>query len=72
MKAMEYNYSLTNTGQSSSRYGNCEVCREHCSEVWHQVETRNYQIGNYQGQTFGGCRDLWGHKECLESKQKGS
>lgn len=38
-----YRYHLINTGQSSAKFGNCQVCAGHVSEVWRQVEERQYQ-----------------------------
>lgn len=39
---LEYRYRLTSTGYSSRRYGNCEICSEHCSEVFIQTENVRY------------------------------
>lgn len=85
-EAGTYRYSLKSTGYSSDRYGKCEVCRKHSSEVFHQVEERKYDPNKahiddlledsavYQkldpGWTRNKCFDLWGHKECLISKRR--
>jgi len=37
-----YRYELTSTGHSSHRYGTCEVCGEHVSEIFNQTEYRQY------------------------------
>lgn len=38
----EYNYKLTNMGESSTKLGPCEVCGKHVTEVWHLQEEREY------------------------------
>lgn len=58
-------YRLKNTGYSSKRYGNCEVCNKHVSEVFYQVEEKQYKYGWTQSD----CNNLYGHKECLIGKQ---
>jgi hypothetical protein len=62
-----YRYRLISTGCSSARYGNCEICGEHCAEIFHQVEERQYKPGRF---TRHQCSDLWGHKECLKSSRR--
>jgi len=48
----KYHYVLINQHASSEKYGNCEVCGEHVSEVYSQKDPSTQII------TFG-------HKECL-------
>jgi len=69
---MAYRYKLTDTGQSSAKYGKCEVCGEHCSEVFYQTEQREYfsPVTNSPALTFADCTNLFGHKNCLITKQK--
>lgn len=50
---------------SSAKYGPCEVCGEHASDVQHQIEKRKYS----GGWTHHDCTDLFGHEACLQSKQ---
>jgi len=67
-----YKYSITSTNASSVKYGNCEICGKHATEVFHQVEGRSYQ-NPYEGTihvTGNGCTNYFGHKECLESVQR--
>lgn len=45
------------TGLSSERYGDCEVCEEHVSDV--HIMT-----------TDGGVSHVFGHKKCLISEYK--
>lgn len=72
----EYRYNLRSTGHSSDRYGNCEVCNTRCSDVFIQVEEVQYEIPEEKGNppkiswTRADCKTLFGHKECLESKQR--
>lgn len=37
-----FRYRMKSTGASSHKYGNCEVCGQHASEVFHQVEERQF------------------------------
>lgn len=60
-----FRYTLKNTGHSSARYGVCEVCNEEVTEVWHQVEERYFAAGWTRFDT----QDLFGHKNCLLSRQ---
>ena len=67
-----YRYKLKSLGASSFQYGPCDVCDEHVSEVFIQIEERQYWIpGLVEGNwTRWQCFDHFGHKECLESKQR--
>lgn len=62
----QYHYTLKSTGDSHAKYGPCEVCGGEPAEVFHQIETRQ----GTHGLTHEGCRDLFGHRECLEEKQR--
>lgn len=63
----EYRYRLRNWQESSAKYGPCEVCKGHVSEVHLQVEEARY-VG---GWTHYNCVSLWGHKECLLKSRRG-
>ncbi|MCL4296270.1 MAG: hypothetical protein KJ077_11100 [Anaerolineae bacterium] len=63
-----YRYRLSSTGNSSAKYGPCEVCGKHASEVFSQSEEREYEPGQWTGL---GCHSYFGHKECLEGKRRG-
>ena len=65
--AGKYRYSLRSTGHSSSRYGNCEVCNLHVSDVHIQIEEQEYEPERW---THFECKTIFGHKECLVSKQR--
>ena len=69
-----YTYRIRSTGESSSRYGPCEVCREHCSDVHLQVELRFYSHEHngerYEGLTRHGCHTLFGHAACLTRRRQ--
>ena len=62
----KYKYKLISREESSAKYGPCEICGKHVSEVFHQIESRKYE----DGYTYAGCKDYFGHKKCLESKQR--
>lgn len=59
----EYRYRLISTGESSQKYGKCEICGEHASEVFHQIEEKKYP----QGWTHAECHDAFGHEKCLKN-----
>ena len=81
-----YRYRLFSTEKSSAYYGPCQVCRNPCSDVFSQIEERRYlgfptlnefledaavyRKGTLSGWTHEGCFNYYGHKECLESKQR--
>ena len=69
-----YRYNLKSTEDSSSKYGNCDICGKHATEVFHQMEERHYKIEHegqiYEGWTKHNCNNYFGHRECLESKQR--
>ena len=68
----EYTYQLKSTGSSSSKYGVCEVCNEHVSEVFHQVEKKDFFsiVTNKIEQQY--IQDLFGHEKCLIGRQRKS
>lgn len=53
---------IISTGDSSRKYGLCEICKTHAGEMYHLF---NYQIVPQVSK--------WGHLECLHSyaKKKG-
>ena len=80
-----YRYRLLSTGASSHKYGPCEICGKHATEVFSQCEERTYDlpgtleerledaavyIGGMLGWTHDGCCSLYGHKECLTDQQQ--
>lgn len=67
----EFNYRISSRKCSSERLGPCEVCKKPVSDVHMQVESRNYvNAHGMPSYTYDGCKDLFGHKECLESKRR--
>ena len=48
--------AIKNTGESSAKFGNCEVCGKYCSEVF-TYKTKEHNL-------------LFGHKKCLESQNE--
>lgn len=58
---------------TSQRYGPCEVCHQYCSDVFIQVEMREYRTERGEiSQTSQGCRaHTFGHEACLRGIQKG-
>lgn len=69
-----YRYRIKSTGGSSAQYGPCEVCNQHASEVFLQVEECEYHnpiTNNPHSWTRHKCSDLCGHFECLVSRRRG-
>ena len=67
----KYQYSIKNTGASSNKYGNCEVCGKHADTVYLQTEKRAYAHPDGSTRfTAHMCHDLFGHEQCLISKRK--
>ena len=69
---MEYKYTLKSWEASSQKYGNCEVCGQHVTEIYHQTEERKYfdPMDNGFSYTRHNCTDLIGHKDCLVSQRR--
>lgn len=68
-----YRYRLMSTGDSSRKYGNCEVCGEYATEMFHQVEERRFvdpEEPEREAYTTYRCHNLFGHEECLVNKRK--
>lgn len=69
-----YKYRLTSTEHSSEKYGKCECCKKHTSEVFLQTESKYFKH-EHNGETFEGwtehqCKSYFGHKECLAAKRR--
>lgn len=70
-------YRLTSLGYSSERFGVCEVCKKHVSDVHYQVEEQYYHhvaradYPGHSGWTHSGCHSYFGHEECLRGKRRG-
>lgn len=71
-------YEIKSSGGSSVKYGPCEVCGKHASEVFHQWATVAFKDDDYKpprtAWTYHGApRSLWGHEECLiKARQPGA
>jgi hypothetical protein len=66
----QYSYTIKNKNTSSERLGNCEVCGKHVSEVFHQMEKRQFDGVNGRGWTCYGCHDYFGHYDCLIAQRR--
>lgn len=55
-------YKIKSTGKSSTRLGNCEVCKGHCSEVFMQTE-RALKGDRHVANNL--THMLFGHDACL-------
>lgn len=73
VEAPGYRYRMKNTGHSSTRFGDCQLCGKHVSEVHYQTEQRRYDRGDgTTGYTTRGCRAIYGHAECLRRYRHGT
>ena len=63
-----YRYRLSSTGHSSARFGPCEVCGKHATEVFIQSGQRQYRKSDG---SYGWARisNYFGHKECLKKQR---
>ena len=62
-----FRYVLHSLRASSEKYGVCEVCHiKVLGEMYYQKELQDYK----HGWTSAYCQDYFGHKECLEKKQR--
>lgn len=68
----KYVYRIKSTGNSSAKFGPCEVCGKHCPEVFYQVEGQTFLTDELDecgaGKiciTYHECRNFFGHEECL-------
>lgn len=68
----KYRYTLKSTGHSSAKFGLCEVCGKHVSEVFVQTEMQFYEDEFGSGWTYYECEDYFGHERCLRSKRGGN
>jgi hypothetical protein len=62
-----HRYKIKAIGASSARYGNCEVCQKHVSDVYLQTHETSYRnpITGATGWQYAG--DAFGHEACLMS-----
>ncbi len=68
----DYRYRISSTGDSSEKYGKCQCCNKHASEMFQQVEEK-IGYSHYLKRTCYGLtnnKNLFGHKECLEQTRK--
>lgn len=66
-KILKYKYTLSSTNESSRKYGPCEICCQHASEVFIQTEYKRYEF-EHNGTKYEGWKLIdmnFGHKECL-------
>ena len=68
----KYRYKMFRSGGNSDKYGPCEVCGEHVSDVFHQFEEKRYwsKIDKKYSWTCYKCTSLFGHEQCLIGKRR--
>lgn len=58
-----YLYRISSTGYSSKRYGACEVCGEHVTEV--HLQTESVRKPEHLDRIYGTGKSWFGHPDCL-------
>lgn len=69
----KYHYRIRSTRDSSAKYGSCNICGQHASEVFLQIEEKEFfsEETNRTELTQFGCRTAAvGHEHCLLSVRK--
>lgn len=64
-----YRYAIRRLGAGSSKYGPCEVCRTHASEMYYQMEERQFLYNGKHQWTSHECHSKFGHEHCLIGKR---
>lgn len=57
-----YVYRIRALRDSSAKFGPCEICGGHVTQIHYQVEGRVYEAGEV---THHECKNLFGHERCL-------
>jgi len=73
-----YAYRLRSTRHSSRKFGNCEVCDKHATEVFIQVELKavpwlvslDSQETDPARDSYRDCSTSFGHRDCLIAAQR--
>ncbi len=64
-----YRYAIRRLNAGSGKYGPCEVCRTHASEMFYQMEERQFHYNGKRHWTSHECHSRFGHESCLISKR---
>jgi len=62
-------YKMRNMQESSSKYGNCEICHKYVPEVWTQTIYKTF-IDDKGNAATAYCNIFFGHLNCLKRAQK--
>jgi len=62
-------YRISSTGESSAKFGPCEVCGCWCPEVHHQAAARRY-VDADGTPYFSHTGNDFGHEACLLSRRE--
>lgn len=67
MKPLKINRRMRSTGHSSARFGPCEVCGGHASDVWIERALAVYEDENgEQFESYRGAPGItFGHRGCF-------
>lgn len=63
----ETQFRLTNLEDSSAKYGDCEICKKHCSEIYLQTKLEFYDFPEDDASGWSYAGQGFGHKDCLIS-----
>jgi hypothetical protein len=69
---MQKHYRLSSTGSSSSKYGNCEWCKKHASEIFIGSFCHEFRSTSGPEGHIGYAEDAtsFGHEECIHAKAR--
>lgn len=59
-----YRYRLSPMHASSAKSGDCEICKQWCSDVYFQSQSRAFDLGDGK-ERWAQMSNAFGHKECL-------
>ena len=68
---MPYNYRIKSTENNSSKFGDCEICKKSCSEIFIQSETRCFKFEGKIHETYSKTNShTFGHEICLINSRR--
>ena len=66
----QYRYSVRRLNATSARYGPCEICRQHVSDMCYQMEEKRFSYGGQLHWTTYECNSRFGHEQCLAGTRR--
>jgi hypothetical protein len=60
-----YRYAIRRLNAGSGKYGPCEICRTYATEMFYQMEERQFLYNGKMHWTSHECHSRFGHESCL-------